>query len=141
MRQRNAKFASDVRAGKQATHPSRQEKLKQRSPVSLWALGMVVFVVIGGGMFRLACRSTLFLICFVQYCSSWPGSYFCNLVDGFHPLVHNAGKRIVQDSSTKNTLYNTAAAIFIGNGCTLIEPQQSQKQPMEEEAFDISCSE
>ncbi|KDR85525.1 hypothetical protein GALMADRAFT_108738 [Galerina marginata CBS 339.88] len=53
MRQRNAKFANDVRAGKQATHPSRQDKLKQRSPVGLWALGLVVFVVIGGVVFEL----------------------------------------------------------------------------------------
>ena len=49
MRQRNNKFATDVRAGKKATHPSRQEKLARRSPLNLWALGLVVFVVLGGG--------------------------------------------------------------------------------------------
>jgi hypothetical protein len=51
MRQRNNKFASDVRAGKKAAHPSRQEKLAQRSPLNLWALGLVVFVVMGGGTY------------------------------------------------------------------------------------------
>jgi Ribosome associated membrane protein RAMP4 len=51
MRQRNAKFANDVRAGKKAIHPSRQDKLAKRSPLSLWALGLVVFVVLGGGMY------------------------------------------------------------------------------------------
>ena len=51
MRQRNNKFASDVRAGKKATHPSRQDKLAKRSPLSLWALGLVVFVVLGGGTY------------------------------------------------------------------------------------------
>lgn len=53
MRQRNAKFAKDVREGKKATHTSRAEKLAQRSPLSLWALGMIVFVVCGGGKCRL----------------------------------------------------------------------------------------
>ena len=51
MRQRNNKFANDVRAGKKAAHPSRQEKLAQRSPLNLWALGLVVFVVMGGGTY------------------------------------------------------------------------------------------
>lgn len=53
MRQRNAKFANDVRAGKAATRPSRQDKLAHRSPLSLWALGVIVFVVIGGVIFEL----------------------------------------------------------------------------------------
>jgi len=52
-RQRNNKFASDVRAGKKATHPSRQEKLAQRSSLNLWALGLVVFVILGGVVFEL----------------------------------------------------------------------------------------
>ena len=51
MRQRNNKFANDVRAGKKATHPSRQEKLAKRSPLSVWALGLVVFIVFGGGTY------------------------------------------------------------------------------------------
>ena len=51
MRQRNNKFAADVREGKKATHPSRQEKLARRSPLNLWALGLVVFVVMGGGTY------------------------------------------------------------------------------------------
>lgn len=49
MRQRNEKFAKDVRAGKKPTHPSRQEAYAKRSPINLWALGVVVFVVVGGG--------------------------------------------------------------------------------------------
>ncbi|EDR15923.1 uncharacterized protein LACBIDRAFT_301400 [Laccaria bicolor S238N-H82] len=53
MRQRNAKFAKDVREGKKATHVSRQEKMLQKSPLSLWALGIVVFVVIGGVFFEI----------------------------------------------------------------------------------------
>ncbi|TFK42030.1 hypothetical protein BDQ12DRAFT_599061, partial [Crucibulum laeve] len=53
MRQRNAKFQKDARAGKNPTHPSRQEKLAKRSPVGLWALGLIVFVVVGGVLFEL----------------------------------------------------------------------------------------
>ena len=49
MRQRNAKFAKDARDGKKPTHPSRQEQLSKRSPLNLWALGIVMFVVLGGG--------------------------------------------------------------------------------------------
>jgi len=53
MRQRNEKFAKDVREGKKAVHPSRQDKLARRTPVGVWALGLVVFVVIGGVLFEL----------------------------------------------------------------------------------------
>jgi len=53
MRQRNNKFASDVRAGKKAVHSSHQDKLAKRSPLSLWTLGLVVFVVLGGGTYIL----------------------------------------------------------------------------------------
>ncbi|KAF8899257.1 hypothetical protein BD779DRAFT_1487781 [Infundibulicybe gibba] len=53
MRQRNAKFAKDARDGKKPTHLSRQEKLAKRSPISIWALGAVIFVVIGGVVFEL----------------------------------------------------------------------------------------
>lgn len=49
MRRRNEKFAKDVREGKKATHSSRADKLAQRSPISAWALGVVMFVVFGGG--------------------------------------------------------------------------------------------
>lgn len=49
MRHKNAQFASAVKTGKKATKPSRQEQLSKRSPVSLWALGIVLFVVVGGG--------------------------------------------------------------------------------------------
>ncbi|KAF8131650.1 hypothetical protein EV363DRAFT_1117666, partial [Boletus edulis] len=48
LRQKNAQFASAVKAGKKAAKPSRQEQLSKRSPVSLWALGAVLFVVVGG---------------------------------------------------------------------------------------------
>ncbi|KAF8203900.1 hypothetical protein BJ912DRAFT_941350 [Pholiota molesta] len=53
LRQRNNKFANDVRSGKKAVKPSRQDKLAHRSPVGLWALGVIVFVVIGGVLFEL----------------------------------------------------------------------------------------
>ncbi|KAG6817589.1 hypothetical protein H0H87_006966, partial [Tephrocybe sp. NHM501043] len=49
MRQRNAKFAKDARSGKKPTHPSRQEQLAKRSPINIYALGLIAFVVIGGG--------------------------------------------------------------------------------------------
>jgi len=53
LRQRNEKFAKDARAGKNPTHLSRQEKLAKRSPINLWALGVICFVVIGGVVFEL----------------------------------------------------------------------------------------
>ncbi|KAF9056042.1 hypothetical protein BJ165DRAFT_1430429 [Panaeolus papilionaceus] len=53
MRQRNKKFAEDVKSGKKAVHSSRHDKLAHRSPVSVWALGLIVFVVIGGVLFEL----------------------------------------------------------------------------------------
>ncbi|KAF8167558.1 hypothetical protein B0H34DRAFT_792270 [Crassisporium funariophilum] len=53
MRQRNTKFANDVRAGKKATHPSRQDKLAHRSPLGVWALGTIVFIVVGGVIFEI----------------------------------------------------------------------------------------
>ncbi|RDB29145.1 hypothetical protein Hypma_016048 [Hypsizygus marmoreus] len=53
MRQRNEKFAKDARAGKKPTHPSRQEQLAKRSPINIWALGVIVFVVLGGVLFEL----------------------------------------------------------------------------------------
>ncbi|KJA28598.1 hypothetical protein HYPSUDRAFT_128945, partial [Hypholoma sublateritium FD-334 SS-4] len=54
LRQRNNKFANDVRSGKKAVRSSRQDKLAHRSPLSLWALGIIVFVVFGGLLFELA---------------------------------------------------------------------------------------
>ncbi|KAJ3723557.1 hypothetical protein DFJ43DRAFT_1003535 [Lentinula guzmanii] len=54
MRKRNEKFVQDAREGKKPTHMSRQEKLAKRSPVGSWALGIVVFVVMGGVLFELA---------------------------------------------------------------------------------------
>ncbi|KAJ3502281.1 hypothetical protein NMY22_g18638 [Coprinellus aureogranulatus] len=48
MRRRNEKFAKDVREGKKATHSSRAEKLAQRSPISAWALGIVILCAVGG---------------------------------------------------------------------------------------------
>jgi len=53
MRKKNEKFAKDSRDGKNPTHLSRQEKLAKRSPVNIWALGAVCFVVIGGVLFEL----------------------------------------------------------------------------------------
>ncbi|KAJ7116828.1 hypothetical protein C8R43DRAFT_902351 [Mycena crocata] len=52
MRQRNAKFATTAKAGKKPTHPSRAEQLAKRSPINIWALGIVVFVVMGGVLFE-----------------------------------------------------------------------------------------
>jgi hypothetical protein len=48
MRQKNAQFANKARAGKNPVKPSRQERLAKRSPISLWALGAILFVVVGG---------------------------------------------------------------------------------------------
>jgi len=53
MRQRNEKFAKDVREGKKPTRASRQEQLAKRSPLNLWALGIVLFVILGGVLFEL----------------------------------------------------------------------------------------
>jgi len=49
MRKRNEKFAKDAREGKKPTHLSRQQRLEKSSPINLWALGLICFVVIGGG--------------------------------------------------------------------------------------------
>ncbi|KAJ3722230.1 hypothetical protein EV361DRAFT_908381 [Lentinula raphanica] len=54
MRKRNEKFVQDAREGKKPTHMSRQEKLAKRSPIGTWALGVIVFVVMGGVLFELA---------------------------------------------------------------------------------------
>ncbi|KAJ4470936.1 hypothetical protein J3R30DRAFT_3710892 [Lentinula aciculospora] len=54
MRKRNEKFAKDAKEGKKPTHMSRQEKLAKRSPIGSWALGVVLFVVLGGVLFELA---------------------------------------------------------------------------------------
>ncbi|KAJ6523541.1 hypothetical protein B0H19DRAFT_1201265 [Mycena capillaripes] len=52
MRQRNAKFASTAKSGKKPTHPSRAEQLAKQSPLNIWVLGVVVFVVMGGVIFE-----------------------------------------------------------------------------------------
>ncbi|EJC98660.1 uncharacterized protein FOMMEDRAFT_95615 [Fomitiporia mediterranea MF3/22] len=54
LRQKNQNFAKAARDGKKPTKPSRQERLAKQSPVPLWALGIVVFVVCGGVIFELA---------------------------------------------------------------------------------------
>ncbi|KAH9858304.1 hypothetical protein C2E23DRAFT_803446 [Lenzites betulinus] len=53
LRKRNSQFAEKSRAGKNPIKPSRQERLSKRSPVSLWALGIILFVVVGGVIFEL----------------------------------------------------------------------------------------
>ncbi|KAH9948187.1 hypothetical protein B0H21DRAFT_690417, partial [Amylocystis lapponica] len=53
IRRRNAQFAEKARAGKKTVKASRQEMLSKRSPLSLWALGAVVFVVVGGVLLEL----------------------------------------------------------------------------------------
>ncbi|OAX42082.1 hypothetical protein K503DRAFT_684025, partial [Rhizopogon vinicolor AM-OR11-026] len=54
LRRKNAEFAKAVRSGKKAVKPSQQEKMAKRSPINLWALGIVLFVVVGGVIFELA---------------------------------------------------------------------------------------
>ena len=49
MRQRNAQFLKDAKSGKKPTRPSRSEQMAKRSPINLWALGIVAFVIVGGG--------------------------------------------------------------------------------------------
>ncbi|EIN14363.1 hypothetical protein PUNSTDRAFT_58128, partial [Punctularia strigosozonata HHB-11173 SS5] len=53
-RQKNQQFANAARAGKKPVHASRRDQLAKRSPVSLTALAVVVFVVCGGVLFELA---------------------------------------------------------------------------------------
>ncbi|KAI0050616.1 hypothetical protein FA95DRAFT_1676640 [Auriscalpium vulgare] len=53
MRQRTSQFDSKARAGKNPVNPSRKEKLEKQSPVGLWALGLVLFVIVGGVFFEL----------------------------------------------------------------------------------------
>jgi hypothetical protein len=50
MRRKNEQWAANVRAGKNPVHASRRERLAKRAPISSTALGIVVFVVCGGGM-------------------------------------------------------------------------------------------
>ena len=59
LRQRNQQFANKARAGKNPVNPSRKEKLQKRSPISTWALGMIAFVLIGGGLSDSAIRLSL----------------------------------------------------------------------------------
>jgi len=56
MRRRNEKFAKDVREGKKAVHASRADKLAHKPAVSAWTLGVIMFVVFGGGDF-LSCST------------------------------------------------------------------------------------
>ena len=52
IRQRNEQFSAKARAGKNPINVSRKEKLSKQSPLGLWALGIVLFVVVGGGGHR-----------------------------------------------------------------------------------------
>ncbi|KAF9654146.1 hypothetical protein BDM02DRAFT_3085917 [Thelephora ganbajun] len=54
LRHKNQQFANKARAGKNPVNQSRKEKLAKRSPISVWALGVVAFIVIGGVFFELA---------------------------------------------------------------------------------------
>ncbi len=49
IRQRNEQFSSKARAGKNPVNASRKERLEKQSPIPLWALGLILVVVIGGG--------------------------------------------------------------------------------------------
>ncbi|KAI0778687.1 hypothetical protein BD413DRAFT_465788, partial [Trametes elegans] len=53
LRKRNNQFAEKARAGKNPIKASRQERLSKRSPVSIWALAIILFVVVGGVIFEL----------------------------------------------------------------------------------------
>ncbi|KAF8588327.1 hypothetical protein K439DRAFT_1629778 [Ramaria rubella] len=53
IRQKNAAFNSNARAGKNPTKPSRAELATKRSPIGLWALGVILFVVFGGVVFEI----------------------------------------------------------------------------------------
>ncbi|KAI0095251.1 hypothetical protein BDY19DRAFT_916960 [Irpex rosettiformis] len=53
LRQKNAQFANRARTGKNPVKQSRQDRLAKRSPISLWALGIVLFVVVGGVFFEI----------------------------------------------------------------------------------------
>jgi hypothetical protein len=49
MKRRNEQFAKTAAQGKKPTKLSRREQLEKKSPIPLWALGIVLFVVVGGG--------------------------------------------------------------------------------------------
>ena len=51
MRQRNEQFGAKARAGKNPVNASRKDKLAKQSPIGLWALSIVLFVVVGGGTY------------------------------------------------------------------------------------------
>ena len=70
LRRKNNQFASKSRAGKNPVKPSRQEQLAKRSPISLWALGAIVFVVVGGGVFQFDNYGYRQLIALLQCCLS-----------------------------------------------------------------------
>ena len=51
MRQKNEKFASNVRAGKPAVQPSTRDRLKKKSPIGYTAVAVLVFVLAGAGTY------------------------------------------------------------------------------------------
>ncbi|KAM5536022.1 hypothetical protein V8D89_010280 [Ganoderma adspersum] len=53
LRKKNSAFADKARAGKNPIKASRADALSKRSPISLWALGIILFVVVGGVLFEL----------------------------------------------------------------------------------------
>ena len=55
IRQRNEQFSNKARAGKNPVNASRKEKLAKQSPIGLWALGIILFVVVGGGESLVSC--------------------------------------------------------------------------------------
>jgi len=52
IKRKNAAFANAVRSGKTAVKPSSRDSYK-KTPIGLWALGVVVFVVCGSVLFEL----------------------------------------------------------------------------------------
>lgn len=80
LRLKNQNFAKAASAGRKPTKPSRQERAAKQSPVPVWALSVMVFIVCGGGECSLRTRldieeeTNLFTL---QYSSSLRGTYSC----------------------------------------------------------------
>ncbi|KIM32388.1 hypothetical protein M408DRAFT_218133 [Serendipita vermifera MAFF 305830] len=53
MRQKNEKFANNVRAGKTAVQPSTRDRLQKKSPIGYTALAVLIFVLAGAGVLQL----------------------------------------------------------------------------------------
>ena len=77
IRQRNEQFSGKARAGKNPINASRKEKLAKQSPIPLWALGLILFVVIGGGTPTTTCSLS---VCTAAH-SPWSSQFSSRLLD------------------------------------------------------------